>query len=59
MLTEEIRLHYTVTCQVCSILCTSAATDHLKINRLITELAEAKSVATVISGAEPHLKQCK
>lgn len=33
-----------------------AATEHLKINQIIIELAEVKSVATVISEAKPHSK---
>ncbi len=57
MLTEETRLRYTLSCRDSPSLCTDAAREHLKINRLITEPAEAKSVATVISGAKPHLKQ--
>lgn len=59
MLTEETRLYYTLTCCDSAILCNDAAREHLKINQLIIELAEAKSVATVISGGKPHFKQHK
>ena len=57
MLTEKTRLHYTLTCRDSHSLCIDAAREHLKINRLIAEPAEAKSVVTVISGAEAHLKE--
>lgn len=57
MLAEGTCLHYTLTCRDSHSLCIDAAREHLKISRLITEPAEATSVATVIRGAKTHLKE--
>lgn len=57
MLTAETRLSFALACRQSHGLYIDTAGEHLKINQIIVKPAEAKSVATVISGAKPHFKE--